>query len=337
MKTLSTLLRFNDALIPNLVAWIYILVAYISGFAGIMADGIAFNVLGVILLAHSMVIAAYFIHECAHDSLFKKNTHNKYFGEILMWITGASYNTYEAIRHKHVRHHVDRGDIVSFDYREKLLKYPKTLKLIKALEYLYIPAVEIMLHALVLILPFIKPSRKQYRLRVVSALVLRITFFAILASYSLQVLWLYPLSYLIFMTVMRFMDVHQHTFNLHETLDMKRGTDVGSYDRAFEARNTYSNLISESYPWLNLLVLNFSYHNVHHDQQIQPWYRLPALHEKLYGDNTQQVLPFSNLLKSYHDYRVARVLHADPVDFDVKTDEGRHFIGVDGASFLTAF
>jgi fatty acid desaturase len=337
MKTLNSLFRFSDALIPNLLAWTYILITYVLGFAGIMADIIVFNVFGVILLAHSMVIAAYFIHECAHDSLFKNNRHNKFIGEILMWITGSSYNTYEAIRHKHVRHHVDRADIVSFDYREKLQEFPKALRLIQRLEYFYIPAVEIMLHALVVILPFVKPSRRQYRSRVISVLILRIAFFVILASYSFQVLWLYPLSYLIFMTVMRFMDVHQHTYNLHETLDMKRGKEVEAYDRAFEARNTYSNLISESYPWLNLLVLNFSYHNVHHDQQIQPWYRLPALHQELYGENRKQVLPFINLLKSYHDNRVVRILHADPVDFDVKTDEGRHFIGVDGASFLTAF
>jgi len=337
MKNISSLFRFEDALIPNLLAWTYILVAYIFGFIAIMWNSLLLNVLGVILLAHSMVIAAYFIHECAHDSLFKKSRHNQFFGEILLWITGASYGTYEAIKHKHVRHHTDRADIVSFDYRERLITYPRTLKIIRGLEYLYIPAVEIMLHALVIILPFIKPSRKHYRSRVIGALILRIAFFALLASYSIQVLWLYPLSYIIFMTVMRFMDVHQHTYNLHETLDVKRGKEVEAYDRAFETRNTYSNLISESYPWLNLLTLNFSYHNVHHDQQIQPWYRLPALHKKLYGNDRGQVLPFINLVKSYHDNRVARVLHADPVDFDVKTDEGRHFIGVDGASFLTAF
>ncbi len=337
MKAAGSLFRFNDALIPNVMAWIYILATYLLGFAGIMADSLLFNALGVVLLAHSMVIAAYFIHECAHDSLFKKNRHNQLFGEILMWITGSSYNTYEAIRHKHVRHHSDRADVVTFDYREKLREYPKALKLIERLEYFYIPAVEITLHALVIILPFVKPSRKQNRSRVIEVLVFRVAFFAVLASYSVQVLWLYPLSYLIFMTVMRFMDVHQHTYNLHETLDKKRGEEVEAYDRAFEARNTYSNLISERYPWLNLLVLNFSYHNVHHDQQIQPWYRLPALHQELYGDNRKQVLPFVNLVKSYHDNRVTRVLHADPVDLDVKSDEGRHFIGVDGASFLTAF
>lgn len=278
-------------------------------------------------------LAAYYIHECAHDSLFKKSRHNRIFGEILLWITGASYSDYEAIKHKHVRHHMDRADIVSFDFRERLLKYPKTLKIIQVLEYFYIPALEIMMHALVIILPFIKVSRKHLRSRVITVLVLRVAFFTALASISPKVLLLYPVAYVLFLTVMRFMDVHQHTYDLYETLDQERGDEVKQYDRAFETRNTYSNVLSLKYPWLNLLVLNFSYHNVHHDQQMQPWYRLPKLHKKLYGEDKTQVLLFSNLLNSYHKYRVERIVNSDAADSDVH--KGKDFIGVDGVSFLT--
>jgi len=333
MKNISSLFRFDDALIPNLLAWAYILAAYILGFAAIMSETVWMNILGVVFLAHSMVIAAYFIHECAHDSLFKKSRHNRIFGEILLWITGASYSDYEAIKHKHVRHHMDRADIVSFDFRERLLKYPKTLKIIQVLEYFYIPALEIMMHALVIILPFIKVSRKHLRSRVITVLVLRVAFFTALASISPKVLLLYPVAYVLFLTVMRFMDVHQHTYDLYETLDQERGDEVKQYDRAFETRNTYSNVLSLKYPWLNLLVLNFSYHNVHHDQQMQPWYRLPKLHKKLYGEDKTQVLLFSNLLNSYHKYRVERIVNSDAADSDVH--KGKDFIGVDGVSFLT--
>ncbi|MFT7004041.1 MAG: fatty acid desaturase, partial [Sulfurimonas sp.] len=87
-------------------------------------------------------------------------------------------------------------------------------------------------------------------------------------------------------------------------------------------------------PWLNLLVLNFSFHNVHHDQQMQPWYRLAKLHKKIYGEDDTQVLEFSNLLKSYHRYRVQRVINSDYTNTDVH--KGNGFIGVDGVSFLTA-
>jgi fatty acid desaturase len=336
MKTATRFLRFEDAWLPNLAAWSYMLSAYLFGFAAITADSSWLNAAGVLFLAHGMVIAAYFIHEYAHDSLFMNAKHNRRFGEVLLWICGASYSDYEAIRHKHVRHHMDRADIVSFDFRVRLLEYPKLLKLTQALEWFYIPALEIMMHALVMILPFVKENRRHLRRRVVTVLLLRLVFFAVVASISWKVLLLYPIAYMLFLTVLCFMDVHQHTYDVHETLDRERGDEVKRYDRAFEGRNTYSNLISVRYPWLNLLVLNFSYHNVHHDQQIQPWYRLPKLHAKLYGGNTKQLLTFGNLSRSYHRYRVKRILNADPTDLDVKHDEGRTFIGVDGVSLLTA-
>ena len=299
-----------------------------------MTDALWINFIGVIVLAHAMVIAAYFIHECAHESLFRGSSYNRMFGEILLWICGSSYSDYKAIVHKHVRHHTDRADIVSFDFRTRLQAYPKTLKLIQYLEWLYIPALEIMMHGLVIILPFMKESRRHLRSRVITVLALRVAFFSVLASISPNVLFLYPITYVIFVTVMRFMDVHQHTYDLYETLDQERGDEVKQYDRAFEASNTFSNVISLKYPWLNLLVLNFSYHNVHHDQQIQPWYRLPKLHKELYGKDETQVLSFLNLLKSYHKYRMQRVINCDAISSNVH--KGRDFIGVDGVSFLTA-
>jgi len=334
MKTPTRLLRFDDALLPNLAAWSYLFAAYIGGFAAIMAASPWLNAIGVLLLAHGMVIAAYFIHECAHDSLFRNPRHNRLFGELLLWICGASYSDYKAIQHKHVRHHMDRADIVSFDFRTRLQQYPKALKLIQTLEWFYIPALEIMMHALVIVLPFVKENRRHPRTRVVTVLIARTAFFALLASISLKVLLLYPIAYMLFMTVMRFMDVHQHTYDLYETLDQPSGDEVKGYDGAFEKRNTFSNVLSLKYPWLNLLVLNFSYHNVHHDKQMQPWYRLSALHQKLYGDNETQVLSFAELLKSYHRYRVQRVINSDATDIDVH--KGKDFIGVDGVSFLTA-
>lgn len=141
---------------------------------------------------------------------------------------------------------------------------------------------------------------------------------------------------MLFLTVMRFMDVHQHTYEVYETLDLPRGVEAKLRDREFEEHNTYSNLLSEKYPWVNLLVLNFSYHNVHHEQQLQPWYRLPALHQKMFSDDYQQILTFKHLIKSFHKYRVPRILNGDPINLPVKKDEGETFIGVDGVSFLTA-
>lgn len=336
MKTNTSLFRHDDAFLPTFIALMYVITTYILGFGLLLAEPFYANLLGIPLLAHSMVIAAYLIHEAAHFSVFKDKKHNRWFAEFLLWITGNSYSDFEDIQRKHNRHHSDRADIVSFDFRPILENYPRLLRVIKVLEWFYVPALEVLMHALVLVLPFVKQNRKQRRLRVLLVLSLRIVLFVWLASISIHILWLYPLAYMLFLTVMRFMDVHQHTYEVYETLDSARGAEAKLRDRVFEEHNTYSNLLSVKYPWINLLVLNFSYHNVHHHQQLQPWYRLPKLHKEMFGDDYQQILTFKHLIKSFHKYRVPRILNGDPINLPVKKDEGETFIGVDGVSFLTA-
>ena len=327
--------RYKDALAPNLLVFSYLLVSYFGGLALMLSQPIISNLLGIIVFTHGMIIAAYLIHECAHNSIFRKTRYHRWLAEPLLWICGASYSHYDDVRHKHVRHHTDRADVVSFDYRLRFNDYPKTLKVIQLMEWCYIPAMEMLMHALVIILPFIKANRKQRRSRIVMVLMLRALFFIYLASISLAVLFYYSLSYLLFLTVMRFMDVHQHTYALFETLDKKRGDEAKKFDREFEQKNTYSNLLSVKHPWLNFLVLNFPYHNAHHAQPGCPWYRLPALHKELYADDDTQVLKFSSLIKSYHRFRIERVTNEDAINLPVK-DSPHTFIGVDGVSFLTA-
>jgi len=255
---MSGLFRYGDAFWPNLLAAGYVSLAYLSGLWLIFSADVIFNIIGIILLAHAMVIAAYLVHECAHNSIFRKNRYHRWLAEILLWICGASYSDYDDVRHKHVRHHTDRADVVSFDYRVKMIHYPKVLKLIQYLEWCYIPAMEIVMHGLVILLPFIKAERRQRLGHVLIMVLLRSAMFIYLATISLSILWCYPLAYIFFLTVMRFMDVHQHTYELYETLDKPRGEEAKKFDRAFEQKNTYSNLLSIKHPWINLLVLNFS-------------------------------------------------------------------------------
>jgi fatty acid desaturase len=170
-----------------------------------------------------------------------------------------------------------------------------------------------MMHALVIILPFRLVARRDRRARVLGVLAVRAVLFALLALASIKALLLYVLAYMLFLHVMRFMDVHQHTYEVWETLERPRGPQDDRFDRDYEHHNTYSNLISVRHPWLNLLVLNFGYHNAHHVRPTAPWYRLPRLHAELF---------------------VARVLNGDPPGMDV--GDGRDFIGVVGVSFLTA-
>lgn len=64
---------------------------------------------------------------------------------------------------------------------------------------------------------------------------------------------------------------------------------------------------------------------------------MPSLHEKLYGDDDSQLIPFRDQFVNYHRNRVARIDN----DFDERpvgsADKRREFIGVDGVNFLTAF
>ena len=89
---------------------------------------------------------------------------------------------------------------------------------------------------------------------------------------------------------------------------------------------------------LNLLVLNFCYHNAHHVKPTLPWYKLPALHRELYGDEYQRTLAFSDQLRSYHRHRLAGI-HAETygqVPAHQAMREGQA-VPVYGLSFLTAF
>lgn len=330
-----SVLRYKDGLWPNLAALLYIVCAYFGGWSLFFTDKALLYLFGILLLAHSMVIAAYMIHECAHNTIFRSNDWNASLGRILLWFTGACYGTYEEIRHKHFRHHVDKADVVAFDYRNRLARYPALVNIMKILEWLYIPAVEIMMHLLVLFLPFTMENRRHKRKLVLTVLAIRGTVFAVVFYIEPVAVLLYAIAYMIFLTVMRFMDVHQHTYEIFETLDQPRGPEARQFDHAYEQRNTFSNMISLKHPLLNLLVLNFGYHNAHHEKPTTPWYRLPALHKELFGDDQQQIFPFINLLKSYHQYRIPRMLNADEGDME-NLGKGRHFIGVDGVSFLTA-
>ncbi len=328
-------MRYQDGFWPNLLALGYILTGYFTGWWLLMVGQSMWYPLGVVLLAHSMIFAAYMIHECAHNTIFANNKWNANLGRVLMWFTGACYGTYEEIRHKHFRHHVDKADVVAFDYRPRLAQYPRLVKVMKALEWCYIPAIEIMMHVLVIILPFTLANRRHKRALVIRVLLTRGTVFAIIFSYQPAAMMFYAVAYMLFLTIMRYMDVHQHTYEIFETLDQPRGDEGKHFDHEYEVRNTFSNMISMRHPWLNLLVLNFGYHNAHHEKPTMPWYKLPTLHHELFACDTRQMFPFVNLIKSYHQYRVPRMLNADEGDL-ADLEKGRRFIGVDGVSFLTA-
>ena len=128
-------MKYTDGLWPNMFALLYIILAYSVGIFLITNENILLNFCGSLLLAHSMVIAAYMVHECAHNTVFSSNSANTRLGGLLNWFTGACYGDYEDIRNKHFRHHIDRADVVAFDYRPRFAAHPLLMKALRVLEW----------------------------------------------------------------------------------------------------------------------------------------------------------------------------------------------------------
>ncbi|MEJ2560115.1 MAG: fatty acid desaturase, partial [Anaerolineae bacterium] len=112
---LSLRLRYKDGLWPHGLALGYGVLGFGYGLALSAAPAVLANLLGIVLLSHAMVISAYLIHECAHNTVFAANRHNALLGACLSWITGSCYARFEDLRRKHFRHHVERADVIRFD------------------------------------------------------------------------------------------------------------------------------------------------------------------------------------------------------------------------------
>jgi omega-6 fatty acid desaturase (delta-12 desaturase) len=166
------------------------------------------------------------------------------------------------------------------------------------------------------------------------------------------VLWLHPraallyaLAYGIMITLLRFMDSLQHDYGYHLTLfSEEQPPHKGDFE--WEQEHTFSNPHSFGCEWVNWFTLNFGFHNAHHAKPITPWWRLPALHRELFGDDPSKVIPLWPQLKVFHKHRVDRIVKGS-AERDVDPDAWGHtfllaardarVLGGNAASFLTSF
>src|SRR5690606_21515262 len=149
------LFRYSDVALPNCLAMGYGVAAYVGGFALLFSGHWALMALGTLILAHGMVISAFLIHEFAHGTIFAKPKDNALAGEIFGWLTGSCYQDFQTMRKKHMRHHVDNADVISFDPRAFINGSPLWFrKAILVLEWAHIPAVDIVIHYMVILMPF---------------------------------------------------------------------------------------------------------------------------------------------------------------------------------------
>src|SRR5512137_868033 len=132
----TKLFRSPHGLVPNVFALAYTLAGYALGVWLLTAAPWWLNLLGVLLTAHTLVYAAYYIHEFAHQSIFRSPEANNRWGTLMTWITGSCYAPFGALRRKHMRHHLDRADVLTLDYKALLERSPRwTQELVLALEW----------------------------------------------------------------------------------------------------------------------------------------------------------------------------------------------------------
>jgi len=321
------------------LALAYVAAGYGLGLAALVHGGVLLSVIGTLLLGHALVIAAYLLHECAHNTIFRKNPWNAQLGLVLTWVTGSCYGTYEDIRVKHFRHHVENADIMWFESRQWFNEHPRTARVVQALEWFYIPAHDLLMHAIMVFGSFIIPARRDQRARNVGVILVRGALFGLLAVYSPRAAIGYVVAYLLMITALRFMDALQHDYGGTPTLFEKvRAPHTG--DHAYEQAHTFSNPLSLRHAWLNGLVLNFGFHNAHHARPTTPWFRLPGLHRDMYGAASEREILFGPNFKSFHRYRVSRIVGENT------PESGERYLelarrgevsGGNAVSFLTAF
>ncbi|WP_382159715.1 fatty acid desaturase family protein [Hydrogenophaga sp. ANAO-22] len=335
---MTSVFRYEDGVWPNVAALAFTLLGWPAGIVLLGQASGWLNALGVLLVAQTLVWSAYFIHEFAHYAIFKTPQANERWGTLMSWINGSCFASFADLRRKHMRHHVERADVITFDAQAFLRARHVIRRTVLALEWAYIPAVEFVMRGFVIAMPFMGEKKKAARGRVIGIALVRIAAWVALGWWSLKALVLYALAYLIFVTVLRFADCFQHTYDAYPILDDTPIPKDKVRDRAYEQANTFSDVVSLDAKWLNLVWLNFGFHNAHHERPTAPWYRLPAFHRELYPTDYAQVVTVRELLRSFHLNRVKRVLASNYGAVQPPGTPGRAdgFLGAVGVSFLTA-
>ncbi len=291
------------------------------------------NLLGVLLLAHTLTWAAFFAHEFFHYNIFSRSNLNVAFGAIMLFLTGSCYQRFRDLARHHIAHHVHRADFSPFhpfSMSDFLHSLPKPVqRLVVFLEWLCVPAVNLLFRWMIALAPFLSKNRQDERRRNAWLLVMRGSLFISLAIYSPHAIILYFVAYVIFLNLIQFSESFQHTYSVFHINEK-----VPKHSLEYDENNTYSLLLSRHWSWLSLLIfLNNNYHNAHHRLMSCPWYLVPRLDEQLYSRNDQQYIPVSQLLKNYFRYRIHRLFQGQGTV--AKTETGLDFDNFSGASGMS--
>ena len=328
--------RYPEGRLPNLLAFAYVGLAHLSGLGLMASHQLLGWTAGVLLVGHSLVVAAYLIHDLAHFNVFASRRLNLGAGEVFSWLCGTAYAPMTRIQRMHMRHHGDIADLALFDPRQFLARAPAWLRrTVYGLEWCFVPAVELIMHYQVVLRPFHNAAYRGERGRVIAVGLSRLTLFAMLFLASPWALAGYAVAYLLFLTALFVADAYAHTYEYYLIERVDQPVPREGRDGAYDTEHTFSNLISRRWPRLNLLNLNFGYHTVHHQNPHAPWYRLPELHRARLSPEAPQVLPYRDLWRSFRINRLKRIRADDAGEIGTGPGRADNFLGVHGVSFLS--
>ncbi|MBE9207050.1 fatty acid desaturase [Nostoc sp. LEGE 06077] len=318
----------------NTIAIVYTFLGYIGGITLLIIPTIWLNLFGVVLLTHSLVFSAYLSHEFMHSTIFKQRRWNVIFGTAMLWLNGGCYYGFQALTLQHIAHHLDRVDVFIFDIIAAIQKLPRLVRLgILVLEWLYFPILAFWMRWRYITSPWWNLEHRQERSRMILILAIRGTLFILLGLFAFKALLLYSFSYIGMITVLRWMDTFQHTYEAFPP-----GATLPKRDHNYEQANTFSNLLSRRYFWLNLLLLNFGYHNTHHAVMTCPWHSLHQLDQELFHHHEKHYIPLLTQLINYHRFRITRLLTGMGQVVDENDSLNlEHFYGAIEVSFLTLY
>ncbi|WP_295479384.1 fatty acid desaturase [uncultured Pseudomonas sp.] len=312
-KTLSVLMPLLTALL--IVAGIYC-----------SSASLVWLLIGIPLITMGKIWAWYLGHEYAHNCAFKSKKTNALLGEFVSFINGLSFSSFEEYQHLHNRHHADKVDLVGFDIRQFKSDHPRAYQVMEYLERIYVPGFYYLIK-LYGIGATLKSGTRQEKGRAVIATLLYVSGYALGIVYCLPALIAWQIASLIRIHVVRFVDCFQHSF---EQIQLDEPS-ANKSDKHFEILNTFSIPVARKHTYLNLLILNFGYHNAHHSFPTCPWYFLPELERRILQEMSSQVsqchtaylresaLNFLDLLRLYRKHHLKRIAsdkEGNPYDVD---------------------
>ncbi|HEY9642341.1 MAG TPA: fatty acid desaturase, partial [Coleofasciculaceae cyanobacterium] len=279
--------------------------------------------------------SAYLAHELMHGTFFSSMKTNHRWGVLMQWLHGTSYARFQDLAQGHIDHHIKGVDLYLFDRIAFINSLPTPLKgLIAALEWLYFPALFLIRQAVGVGLIY-QQGKAADKVRVIAVLLLRLAMFAALGWFSLKGLLLYCFAYIGAVQIISIMDCLQHTYELYPY-----DAVIPKKSLTYEQSHTFSTPISRRYAWLNLLLLNFSYHNAHHAAMKCPWYNLPQLDAAIHQQQTIYHIGLVQVLANYHRFRIQRLFDANEgcisVDEQGNLNLDRFYGVMGGTSLLLA-